>query len=77
MIAMSSYSQINYGREYIYPMMTLLYGLSYMPNTDSYIPVTEIKSQAPIVLFLLDYLHPTNIAVFPQFFIHVQQRLAN
>lgn len=59
MIAMSSYSQINYGREYIYPMMTLLYGLSYMPNTDSYIPVTEIKKPGtdctiPVGLFTSD-----------------------
>ena len=35
-IAISSYSQVNYGREYIYPMMALLYGMYYIPETDTY-----------------------------------------
>lgn len=41
-IAVSSYSQINYGREYIYPMMALLYGMLYIPKEDRYVPVSEI-----------------------------------
>lgn len=38
-IAISSYGQVNYGREYIYPMMALLYGLYFHPKLDKY----EIK----------------------------------
>lgn len=35
-IALSSYSQVNYGREFIYPMMALLYGMYYRKETDTY-----------------------------------------
>lgn len=35
-IALSSYDQVNYGREYIYPMMALLYGKHYIPDKESY-----------------------------------------
>lgn len=35
-IALSSYDQINYGREFIYPMMALLYGWYYRPETEGY-----------------------------------------
>ncbi|SMC41463.1 hypothetical protein [Sporomusa malonica] len=42
-IAMASYDQINYGREYIYPMMALLYGLYYNPEERSYFPKATIK----------------------------------
>lgn len=35
-IAISSYSQVNYGREYIYPMMALLYGMYYNSKTEEY-----------------------------------------
>lgn len=58
-IAMSSYSQVNYGREFIYPMMTLLYGMYYIPKEDRYITVDEIpkpetKSTIPVGLFKSD-----------------------
>lgn len=39
-IALSSYDQINYGREFIYPMLALLYGLYYIPEKEDY----EIRS---------------------------------
>lgn len=39
-IALSSYDQINYGREFIYPMLALLYGMYYIPEKDDF----EIKS---------------------------------
>lgn len=35
-IALSSYNQVNYGREYFYPMLALLYGLYYNPQNDNY-----------------------------------------
>jgi hypothetical protein len=35
-IALSSYDQVNYGREYIYPMLALLYGEYYNPRSDKY-----------------------------------------
>lgn len=44
-IAMSSYDQINYGREYIYPMLALLYGLYYQPATASFIKKSTIKKK--------------------------------
>lgn len=36
LIALSSYDQINYGREHFYPMLALLYGSYYRPELDSY-----------------------------------------
>lgn len=35
-IALSSYAQVNYGKEYFYPMFALLYGLFYDPITKDY-----------------------------------------
>jgi hypothetical protein len=58
-IAMSSYSQVNYGREYIYPMMTLLYGMYYIPEEDEYFSVDKVpksgtESTIPVGLFKSD-----------------------
>lgn len=58
-IAMSSYSQVNYGREFIYPMMTLLYGMYYIPEQDSYVSIKEIPKPdtdvtIPVGLFTSD-----------------------
>ena len=58
-IAMSSYSQVNYGREFIYPMMTLLYGMYYVPEENSYVSVSEVQkpetdSTIPVGLFNCD-----------------------
>lgn len=58
-IAMSSYSQVNYGREFIYPMMTLLYGMYYIPEKDNYISVKYIQkpgteSNIPVGIFNSD-----------------------
>jgi hypothetical protein len=36
LIALSSYGQINYGREYFYAMLALLYGLYFNPEIDNY-----------------------------------------
>lgn len=55
-IALSSYDQINYGREYIYPMMALLYGLYYQPEINNYSQKSFIKkpntnSDIPLGIF--------------------------
>lgn len=42
-IATASYDQINYGREYIYPMMALLFGLYYIPEKRCYVSRASIK----------------------------------
>ena len=58
-IAVSSYSQVNYGREFIYPMMTLLYGMYYVPEENRYVSVSEVQkpgtdSTVPVGLFNSD-----------------------
>lgn len=58
-IAMSSYGQVNYGREFIYPMMTLLYGMYYIPEEDKYthvedVPKPGMESTVPVGLFNSD-----------------------
>lgn len=55
-IALSGYDQINYGNQYIYPMMALLYGAYYDVEDDSYLRkefILKPNSQAkiPIGLF--------------------------
>lgn len=44
-IALSSYSQINYGREHIYSMMALLYGAYFIPEIDRYEMRDVIKKE--------------------------------
>ncbi|MBK5482675.1 hypothetical protein JFV29_12355 [Peribacillus sp. TH16] len=58
-VAMSSYDQVNYGREYIYPMMALLYGLYYVPEENHYIKKDtvvkpETGAKIPIGIFNSD-----------------------
>lgn len=55
-IALSAYDQVNYGREFLYPMMALLYGQYYDFNTQSYIKKSYVKkpgtnAEIPIGLF--------------------------
>ncbi|MPW26145.1 hypothetical protein GC105_10125 [Alkalibaculum sp. M08DMB] len=55
-VALSSYDQINYGREYIYPMMALLYGMYYCPEKEEYeirdsIKKVETGVDIPIGIF--------------------------
>ncbi|PLC59433.1 hypothetical protein [Photobacterium carnosum] len=42
-IALSSYGQINYGKEYIYSMFALLYGWYYSPEKDAYMIKQSVK----------------------------------
>ena len=56
-IALSSHDQINYGREFIYPMMALLYGRYFVPCqngciTKEFIKKAETGSKLPIGIFL-------------------------
>ncbi len=44
-VALSSYDQINYGREYIYPMMALLYGKYYNPIKEAYENKSSIEKE--------------------------------
>jgi len=55
-IALSSYDQVNYGREYIYPLLALLYGLYFNPEKNDYEVVKQITkpetdSTIPIGIF--------------------------
>jgi hypothetical protein len=55
-IALSSYDHVNYGREYYYPLLALLYGLYFNPETKSFDVITEIMkpgttSPIPVGLF--------------------------
>ena len=56
-IALSSCDQINYGREFLYPMMALLYGRYYIPSENGCIMKTSIKKsetgiELPLGIFL-------------------------
>lgn len=42
-IALGSFDQVNYGQEYYYPMLKLLYGLDFNPLSEMYRNVTEIR----------------------------------
>lgn len=42
-VALGSYDQVNYGREYIYSMMALLYNAYYCPETEAYYKIGKIK----------------------------------
>ena len=56
-IAVASYSQVNYGREYYYPMFALLYGMFYDPTSKEYYRREEILkpgSNAPVNVSLFD-----------------------
>lgn len=55
-IALSSYGQVNYGREYYYPLLALLYGLRYIPENNNFeviaeVPKPETGSSIPVGLF--------------------------
>ena len=56
-IALSSCDQINYGREFIYPMMALLYGRYFLPYNNGCIAKKAIKkketgAELPLGIFL-------------------------
>jgi hypothetical protein len=60
-VALASYDQVNYGREFYYPLMALLYGKYYNPLKDNYENKESIKkpgttSDIPIGLFNNDVM---------------------
>ena len=68
-IAIASFDQINYGREYIYPMMALLYGYYYDVKNKAYISKDSIYKltaqpgkKAPIELGLFNKPEYKNIS---------------
>lgn len=68
-IAMASFDQINYGREYIYPMMALLYGYYYDVKNKAYIskdyidkPTAQPDKKIPIELGLFNKPKYKNIS---------------
>ena len=64
-IAMSSYDQINYGREYIYPMLALLYGLYYSVESNSFVTRPSIikkETNATIPLGIFNDINYENIS---------------
>jgi hypothetical protein len=68
-IALSSYDQINYGREYIYPMLALLYGQYFNPKTDHYefketILKPGTESEIPIGIFRDDKYDHISAIIF-------------
>ncbi|CEP40433.1 hypothetical protein [Paraclostridium sordellii] len=55
-IAMGSYDQVNYGREYIYPMLALLYGMYFDVNSENFIKKDKVikeetQANIPIGIF--------------------------
>jgi hypothetical protein len=68
-IALSSYGQIDYGREFYYPMLALLYGMYYNPFLDDYIVVNEITkpntdSSIPVGIFNTPAMEHVSAIIF-------------
>jgi len=67
LIAISGYEQIDYGNNFVFPMMALLYGRVYDNLTNTYVNKTEVKkpgteSTIPVGIFLDDsYSHVSAI----------------
>lgn len=64
-IALSSYSQINYGREYHFPMLALLYGMYYNAKSNAYRQKGEIMkpgTNSPISLGLFTDERLSNVS---------------
>lgn len=56
-IAMGSYDQVNYGREYIYSMLAFLYGMYFEPNSECFIKKDKVikketNLEIPLGIFL-------------------------
>lgn len=68
-IAVSSYSQVNYGREYFYPVLALLYGLYFNLQIDDYETKESIlkpgtNSSIPLGIFKDDSLSHISAVIF-------------
>jgi hypothetical protein len=68
-LALSSYNQVNYGREYFYPCMALLYGQYYIPEIDNYVFRDSVikpgtTSKIPLGMFLNEEYNHISALVF-------------
>ena len=68
-IALSAYDQINYGNQYIYPMMALLYGAYYDMKSDTYTKKESIfkpnsQVEIPIGLFQNNKMEHISAVIF-------------
>lgn len=68
-IAMSSYSQVRYGKEYLYPMMALLYGRYFDPKSMEFTNKREIlkpgtKSIIPLGIFQKEEMKCVSAVLF-------------
>lgn len=68
-IALSSYDQIQYGKEYIYSMFALLYGLYYSPENDNYEEKEYVKkpntdSNIKLGIFNTDEMKDVSAIIF-------------
>lgn len=64
-VALASYDQVNYGKEYIYSMLALLYGLYYQPENKSYRKIKSVKkpgTDADIPLGIFDEIGMRNVS---------------
>ena len=68
-IALASYSQVNYGKEFHYPLMALLYGYYFNPLANSYDKLSEVTkpgttSRIPIGLFGTEEMREVSAVIF-------------
>lgn len=68
-IALSSYDQVNYGREYIYSMMAVLYGLYFNAEKESYVEKEFVQKensvrQEPLGLFFKEEFSDVSAIIF-------------
>lgn len=68
-IALSSYAQVNYGKEFFYPMLALLYGYFFNPETNDYKQVNNIikpgtTAQIPVGLFKNSAMEDVSAIIF-------------
>lgn len=64
-IALASYDQVNYGKEYIYSMLALLFGWYYSPESKSFTiksSVTKPGTTAPIDLGIFNVERMSNVS---------------
>lgn len=63
--ALASFDDINYGREYIYPMLALLYGIYFDPSENIFIPkkyITKPETGAKIPIGLFNDKRYNNVS---------------
>ena len=68
-IALASYAQVNYGKEFHYPLLALLYGYYFNPSANSYNRLSEITkpgtiSKIPIGLFTDNKIEEVSAIIF-------------